>query len=159
MTTTASNPIARTTGTAILVVALALALAAMWPQGATTAHEAPIVVIATPALPTIQLPTAPPAPTEAPAAAPTLAPPTMPPLPTQEPPAPQIVVEKQIIIQQVTVPPPPTEPPAPPTATPLPAGTLIILPTQAPSNQEFIDSFAAPSPNATCAFVGCLPKP
>lgn len=148
---TQRDPVARLALVGLVAVACWIALSApSMPEAAQAA------VFATPTIGIVptQASTEAPVLTSAPAAAPTLAPP-----PTPEP---QPTVAPQVLYVEVTAIPteaPPTEPPAP-SATPLPAGSIIILPSPTQTAQEFIDSFGPTAdPNATCQFTGCLHQP
>lgn len=160
------DPIARLTllACAALVVYAAF-VSATAPQQASAQSE-DIILIATPTLPVF-------VPTEVPAlaqAVPTMVPEqVIQPVPEPqviyiEPPAPvYIEAEPEIIIQEV----PPIiientpvityQTAVPETHQALPSGGAIVMTaTPAVGAPGFADSFAAPDPDAKCAFVGCL---
>jgi len=155
------DPLARLTLFALVGLVAWLGVTQPSPQAARATGD--VIILATPALPTLA-PTAVPPPTVAPVVVD--AAPTMPPIEPPPPPEPQVI--QQVIVQQVIIVATPTEAPEQPTmliitATPIeigvqvPSGAIIIqTATPGPSDPGFADSFQQPDPQAKCQFVGCL---
>lgn len=160
------DPIARLTLLACAALVVYAAFVSMTAPQQASAQSDEIILIATPTLPVF-------IPTEAPVLAQAV--PTM--VPEQvviQPPAPEVIYVEQpapvyieaapeIIIQEVApvviqnTPVVTYQTAAPETHQELPnGGAIVMTATPAIGAPGFADSFAAPDPDAKCAFVGCL---